>query len=61
MVQFQSFNKISKGSFKKSFWNIDLWVALEPTSAGWLVASHSDVVNDIRFEMAAILDFHLQG
>ena len=26
----------------------------------WLVASHCDVVNDIRFEMAAILDFHLQ-
>ena len=37
-----------------------LGFAWEPTS-GWLVASHSDVVNDIRFEMAAILDFHLQG
>ena len=34
-----------------------LMVAWEPTSC-WLVALHFDV--DIRFEMAAILDFHLQ-
>ena len=37
-----------------------LGVAWESTS-GWKVASHFDVGNDIRFEMAAILDFHLQG
>ena len=37
-----------------------LGVAWEPTS-GWKVASHSDVVIDIHFEMAAILHFHLQG
>ena len=45
---------------KKIFWNIVLGVAWEPTS-GWRDASRSVVVDDIRFEIAAILIFHLQG
>ena len=47
-----------KGSWKLIL-EYSLGVAWEATF-GWKVASYSDVVNDIRFEMAAILDFHLQ-
>ena len=44
---------------KKDILEYSLGVAWEPISHGRLAASHSDVVNDIRFVMAAILDFHL--
>ena len=41
-------NKMSKGAQKKN-------------SGMWSVASHSDVISDTSFAMAAILDFHMQG
>ena len=33
---------------------------MEPTPPDRLIASHFNVVNDIRFVVAAILDFNLQ-
>ena len=46
---------------KKPLRNIVVRVARKPTPIDRLIASHSDVVNDIRFVTAAILDFYLQG
>ena len=46
---------------KEQLWNIGVWVAQEPTPTDRLCASHSDVVNDIRFVTAAILDFLPSG
>ena len=45
---------------KKQIWNIIVRVAREPTPTDRLIAPHSDVVNDIRFVTAAILDFYRQ-